>query len=131
MGAIAALRRSLDGGEILVVVVAIPEKEEVLQACPLLEAEGMPAKEFARHAHEADLTIKKRCLQVWPTAFRVLPIIEIDDSLAKCIDVTCLDGWICQIDAALELEIILVDLEFMLISCLAANGFRQVERLAS
>src|SRR5260370_25342854 len=107
VGAITAFRRSLDGGEILLVVVAISQKQHMLQARPLFQAQGMPAKKFAGYAHEADLAVKKRCGQVRPNAFRILAIIEIDDPLKEGADVTRLDRRVCKVNAALKSKIVL------------------------
>ena len=44
---VASFRGSLNGREILLVVVAVTQKEKVIQPGPAFESQGMPAEEFA------------------------------------------------------------------------------------
>src|SRR5262245_61063530 len=45
--AVAAFRHRLNRREVLLVIVAVTEEEQVLESCPLLQAEGVPAEDLA------------------------------------------------------------------------------------
>ena len=52
------LGRSLDGGEVLVVAVAVAEEEELMNSRAFAKSIRMLAKEFTRRADERDLAVE-------------------------------------------------------------------------
>ena len=47
VGAVAAFRDGFDRGEVLLVVVAVAEKQHVIEAGPAFQAQGVAAEELA------------------------------------------------------------------------------------
>ena len=56
--AVAPLGRGLDGGEVLVVAVAVAEEEELTNSRAFAKSIRMLAKEFTRRADERDLAVE-------------------------------------------------------------------------
>src|SRR5947207_1861988 len=59
IGAVATLRRGLNGRKILMVAVAIAEKEKLFHPCPLLQTDRVVAEELAGNTDERDVTIQQ------------------------------------------------------------------------
>src|SRR5260370_30239658 len=83
VGAVAALGGALDGREILVVVVAVAQEEEMLQAGAPFQAQGVAAEELAGDADETDPAVEQRRGEVWPHPFAVLALIEVHKALEE------------------------------------------------
>src|SRR5262245_15870283 len=85
---VAPLGRGFDGWEVLLVVVAVSQEEQMRQPGTPLQVDGVAAKEFAGHADKGDLIIKQSHAEMRAHSLLVFPFVEVNDAFEKGSDKT-------------------------------------------
>src|SRR5262249_28886970 len=82
-GAVAALGDRLDGGKVLLIVVAVAEEEQVLEPGALFQPEGVIAEELAADTDQPDLAGHEGRRQVRPHALAIFTLVEVHELLEE------------------------------------------------
>src|SRR5262249_41649343 len=130
VGAVALLGNGLNGWEILLIVVAVAQEQQVLQPGPAFQAQRMPAEKLARDADDADPSVQQSDGQVRPNAVPVLALVEVDQLAEERHRQRRLHDRIADVDPALEGETFLANFQAGLGTDGAAHLRDQAKNLA-
>src|SRR5207249_5984950 len=80
---VAAFGYSLDRGEILLIVIAVAQEQQMFQPGAPFQVQRMAAKEFAGHANDPNPFVEQRDRKLWPHAFVVLALVKLNQVAEK------------------------------------------------